>query len=178
MPTHMSLPHRMSSCSLAWRRRCLADVVEDAEELPDSESSELWPPELLTSKRCCSTAERMVLSKSLVKKIQNESSHQVCHWLPLTICTHKFGNKGISNERSILHEQRHCMKHSSKKYLYRAWKTTKLNKSHQLDNCVSHFCESRNTEMLGTSLASYRRHSGNKGHSFNMRQTEGRFFSS
>lgn len=42
--------------------------VEEDDDAPDSESSELWPPELLTSKRCCSTADRMVLSKSLVKK--------------------------------------------------------------------------------------------------------------
>lgn len=67
MPTHTSLLCRLSSCSLAWRRRCLVDVEED-DDAPDSESSELWPPELLTSKRCCSTADRMVLSKSLVKK--------------------------------------------------------------------------------------------------------------
>lgn len=39
-----------------------------ARDVPDSESSEPWPPELLTSKRCCSTADRIVLSKSLVKK--------------------------------------------------------------------------------------------------------------
>lgn len=43
-------------------------MAEDADGVPDSESSELWPPELLTSKRCCSTADRMVLSKSLAKK--------------------------------------------------------------------------------------------------------------
>lgn len=66
-PTHTSLPRRTSSCSLDWRRRCLADVAEDADDGPDSESSELWPPEPLTSKRCCSTADRMVLSKSLIK---------------------------------------------------------------------------------------------------------------
>ena len=68
MPTHTSLPCRTSSCSSDWRRRCLVDVEKDAGDVPDSESSELWPPELLTSKRCCSTADRMVLSKSLVKK--------------------------------------------------------------------------------------------------------------
>ena len=68
MPTHTSLLRRTSSCSLDWRRRCLADVEEDADDVPDSESSELWPPGPLTSKRCCSTADRMVLSKSLIKK--------------------------------------------------------------------------------------------------------------
>lgn len=47
------------------RRRCLADMVEDAEEGLDSEFSELFSPGLLTSKRCCSTADRMVLSRSL-----------------------------------------------------------------------------------------------------------------
>ncbi|VCX10159.1 unnamed protein product, partial [Gulo gulo] len=61
MPTHTSLPRRTSSCSLDWRRRCLADRAGDADDVPDSESSELWPPEPLTSKRCCSTADRMVL---------------------------------------------------------------------------------------------------------------------
>lgn len=82
-PTHTSLPCRTSSCSLDWRRRCLAGVVEDADDVPDSRSSKLCPPELLTSKRCCSTADRIVLSKSLVKKQKtnqikkSKSSNQV-----------------------------------------------------------------------------------------------------
>lgn len=46
--------------------------VEDADDGPGSESSELWSPELLTSKRCSSTADLMVLSKILVK-----NKHQV-----------------------------------------------------------------------------------------------------
>lgn len=105
-PTHMSLPCRTSSCSLDWCRRCLAGVVEDADDVPDSEASKLCPPELLTSKRCCSTADRIVLSKSLVKKQKNsqtkksKSSNQVYQWLPLKIHAHTFGNIGIFNGRS------------------------------------------------------------------------------
>ena len=44
---------------------------------PDSGSSELWPPELLTSKRCCSTADRIVLSKSLVKKKKKKENRMI-----------------------------------------------------------------------------------------------------
>lgn len=41
----MSLFLRASSCSLCCRLLCLADTLEEAEDVPDSESSELWPPE-------------------------------------------------------------------------------------------------------------------------------------
>lgn len=83
----MSLFLRASSCSLWCRLLCLADTLEEAEDVPDSESSELWPPEPWTSKRCCSTAERIVFSKYLSsRKIR---SIELKDFVELPLCNDK-----------------------------------------------------------------------------------------
>lgn len=83
----MSLFLRASSCSLWCRLLCLADTLEEADDVPDSESSELWPPEQWTSKRCCSTAERIVFSKYLSsRKIR---SIELKDFLELPLCNNK-----------------------------------------------------------------------------------------
>ncbi len=56
-----------SCCSLWCRRLCRAVGVTlgDGGHGVNSQSSELWSPKVFTSKRCCSTAERIVLSRKL-----------------------------------------------------------------------------------------------------------------
>lgn len=63
-----------SCCSLWCRRLCRAVGVTlgDGGHGVNSLSSELWSPKGFTSKRCCSTAERIVLSRKLKEQEKNE----------------------------------------------------------------------------------------------------------